>query len=568
MSAFQEYWRLLGLHIRMRLSLSALGGKGVKRSGKQTAKMIGFGLIILYAVGAILLVYSLVLFPFLRGMAEAGLQILAMGTIVLICMILVMVFGTLTLLTLVFGARDAEAYAALPLREQSVFAAKFTMAYGIEMGITALFLWPAIVIYGIVSELAAMEFILLALRAVPVWLLLPMAPMALAALISMLFTRLMALTKRRDTLLMVFGMVLVFGLVVGQSFLMGRFMPVLENEEQLTELLSDSSATLEAVTRAFPPSMWCSQALAEENAAKAGMGFLGMTASAAAGGAFCLLLSRRLYYKGVLAQLEAPRGKKKGFRQDAVKMGSALGAFFFKEMKTILRTPVYAMNILTGVVIFPVMFAALSFIPGGGASGQLAEMIENVTGEGQGDVLYLLAGGIVMLTAVMGSVCVSTTFSREGKMLWVSQTVPVPARTQLAGRLLVGFALTAAGALLSMAMLVVFLGFSVPQAVFGLIAGLCAAFPILTAAVIPDTLKPKRKWNSESEAIKQNFNSILAMLIGFGVAIAIAAAAYALQLFLSVWAAGAVAAACLIVGVAIFGYTARIADNMMKTIDS
>jgi ABC-2 type transport system permease protein len=567
MSAAREYWCVLKLHLRMQLSLSSISAKGRKRSGRETLKMLGYGLIILYSLGAVLLIYSVILFPFLRGAAEAGLQIPVMGVVVLLCMLLVLVFGTLTLLSLVFGARDAEAYAALPLREQSVFAVKFSMAYGIEMAVTALILWPAVVIYGIVSGFSAWEFFLLIARALPVWVLLPMAPMALAALIAMLFTRLMALAKRRDMLLVIFGLLLVLGLTVGQGMLMGRLAPVLEGD-QIIELLEDNSAMLQAITQSFPPAMWCAQALVDENAAKAGVGFLGMTGAAAAGAAVCLLFSRRLYYKGVLAQMEAPRGKKRGYKQNLVKTGGALRALFSKEMKTVLRTPVYAMNVLAGVGIFPIMFLVVLLGQGAGTAGGIGNMLETMLGEGAGEIGFLLAAAVVMLTAVMGSTCVSTSFSREGRILWISQTAPVAAHTQVAAKLLAGFALTAAGAVLSMAVLVAAAGFTVPHAVFGLAAGLCAAFPLLTAAIIPDALKPKRKWSSEAEAMKQNFNSILALLLNFGIAVAAGVSTAVLSLLLPIWAAtAAVAVICLAVGYGLFVYAAHITERMLKTVD-
>jgi ABC-2 type transport system permease protein len=576
MTAFQEYWRVLCLHIRMQTGLSALSAKRRKRLlGKETLKMVGYGFLILYAVSAVLLVYSFVVYPFMKGAAEIegalGISLLIpiMGIIVLLCMIVVMIFGTLTLLSLVFGARDAEAYAALPLREQSVFAAKFTMAYGIELAVTALFLWPPVVIYGIVSGLPVPAFLFLLLRALPVWLLLPSVPMALAALVSMIFTRLTALSRHRDKLMMVFGMALVIAMVGGQAFFAGRLTPVLGDMEQIERLLTDNSAMLESVTGYFPPATWSAQALIWMDAAGAGMGFLGIAACAVAGSAVCLLLSRRLYYKGVLAQMEAPKGRKKGYKQDAVKTGGAMKALFSKEMKVILRTPVYAMNILMGVAILPLMLAVISLGQGaGGAMGGLEAVLESLAGEARGEMFYWVAAGVVMMTAVMGSTCVSTSFSREGRMLWISQTAPVTAQTQVAARMLCGFALTAAGAALALTALVAFAGFTVWEAVFGMVAGCCAAFPLLAAAIIPDALKPKRKWNSEAEAMKQNFNSVLALLINLGMAAVIGAAAVVLGLLLPVWAAAAVVAAgCLAAGYAVFIYAARLAENMMKTVE-
>lgn len=572
MSAFQEYLRVLRLHMRMQFSAvtSNLGMNRQRRSGRETAKIVGLGLLMLYAVGAILLFYGLILFPFLRGAAGSGMQALVMGIIVLACMLVILIFGTLTLISLVFGAKDAEFYAALPLREQSVFAAKFTMVYAIETGMSAFFLWPAVVIYGVVSNFTPLEFILLILRAIPVWLLLPAVPLAFAALLSMLFVRLTALSKHRDTVFMVIGMAFVLICAVGPSLFSSRIATAIGDENAIMEILSDNSAMLNSATQAFPPARWIAHLLVGDDAAEIGFSALGLLAAVAAGLTVCLLLSRRLYYKGVLAQLEAPKGKTKGYNRHGVKSGSALKAYFSKEMRIILRSPVYAMNIITGVIIFPLMIAVVAF--GGntnlsvGAS-ELSGIIDSLRGMAGGDMFFLIAAGIVMLMSVM-SMSVSTSFSREGNMLWISQTVPVPVRTQVAARILGGYAFSGTGAVLSLAVMAVFLGFSVTEVLFGLIAGLCATFPVLAAALIPDALRPKRKWNSEAEAVKQNFNSILAMLIDIGIAVAIGVAAYILQKIIPVWAVGIVLSlVCLAVGYALFLYVTRVSENMMQTID-
>jgi ABC-2 type transport system permease protein len=575
MSPFQEYLRIFRLHIRMQMNLPSPGARGGKRPAKETAKLLGFGALILYAAAAVLSLYVWVLYPFMKKAAELeeasgiGLLMPLMGGVVLASMLMVLVLGTLTLLALVFGARDAGAFAALPVREQSVFMAKFSVVYCIELAASALIFWPAAVIYGIVSNLSFPYFFFLIIRAVPVWFLLPMVPMALAALLSMAFTRLTALARRRDLLLTIFGMVLVFSLVIGQASLMGHFAPMLGDEEAVALLLTENGALLEAVTRSFPPAMWASLALLGQDAAGGLLGAFGLFASAALGCYICLLLSRRLYYKGVLAQSEAPKMSKK-LSQTSVKAGSAFGAFFFKEVKIILRTPVYAMNILTGTAIFPIMFIAVSFGAGSGGlsagSESMAKLFELLT-ESSGDIKLLLAAGVVMLTGVMGSVCVSTTFSREGRNLWLCQIVPVPVRTQLEARISVGFMLTAAGSVLSLAVLKL-IGFTVMELSFGMILGLSAAFPVLVVSVIPDALKPKRKWNSESEAIKQNINTVLALLIGLGLAVGIGFAAFGLQKLMPVWAAGGiVAAAGFFLGLTLLDYAVRITENMLKTVD-
>ncbi|MDR1692868.1 MAG: hypothetical protein LBR72_05865, partial [Oscillospiraceae bacterium] len=283
MSAFREYWLVLRLHIRMQFGLSALSSRVRRRaSGKDALKMLGFGLLMLYAVGAVLFLYGAILFPLMRASVPsasngfADLTPMIMSGVVILSMAVVLVFGTMTILALVFGAKDAETFAALPLRGQSVFLSKFTMAYAIESGMTALFLWPAVVIYGIVLELPVSSFLPLILRTIPVWLLLPAVPMALAALLSMLFTRLTALVKHRDKLLMVFSVIMVLGLVAGQSLLTGRLTVTLSDPAKVAALLADGMEWLSAVTDAFPPAGWSAQALIGSSAGPAAFGFLGL----------------------------------------------------------------------------------------------------------------------------------------------------------------------------------------------------------------------------------------------------------------------------------------------------
>jgi MFS family permease len=153
-------------------------------------------------------------------------------------------------------------------------------------------------------------------------------------------------------------------------------------------------------------------------------------------------------------------------------------------------------------------------------------------------------------------------------MLWIAQTVPVPVKTQVAARLLSGYLLVFAGSLLTLLATVFLLGFTVPQLIFGMVAGSCAAFPLLAAALIPDAIRPKRRWNSEAEAMKQNVNSILAMLLCMGLAVAIGLLTLFLQSLMPGWAAGCcVALVCFALGALLFSYAVRLSEKMMKTVD-
>ena len=123
---------------------------------------------------------------------------------------------------------------------------------------------------------------------------------------------------------------------------------------------------------------------------------------------------------------------------------------------------------------------------------------------------------------------VSNTFSRKEKYLGVKIY-----RLENTGiwQLLAGCSISLAGAVLSA--VVAMFSFRIPFAatVMVIILSAAALIPVSAVGIYIDLMRPKLVWNNPQEAIKQNFNVVIAMLLGFVLVTIFGAVGYLITTF-------------------------------------
>lgn len=506
MTGFREYRLLLKLHLRMRLALSSL--KVSLRTGKGRLKIIGFGLLFLYVIAALWFTLSLILYQIMGAVVEMGAGEVVVGAMILATMLVSLFLGTLSLLGLVFNAKDTELYAALPVRQGSVFAAKFSMVYLTELVFSLFILLPVGVIYSMHAGASLAFWLKFPLIA----LLVPVVPLVISSLLALPLMLLTARSRHRDAVMLVLSLVLMLALVFGQMYLSMSMQTLVESTDQLMEILRDPNG-LSAVLGSFPPAMWAAKALLFGGTDSV-INFLLLLAVSAVSFALAVLISSKLYYRGALAQLESARkGKSKAYSAYSVKAGKPYRAFLRKDIKSVLRTPVYAMNQLTMVIIVPIMLVIFKFMSGGNEAYQMLFGMLESSGTSRLTMTLVVSGVLGFLLLVNPQA--TTTFSRDGVSIFFIKSLPVSVPVQTAGRILSASLCPALGIVVTELTLALLLGLDAAVIVSSALIGLSAVALVTSACMIPDCLKPKLRWNSEAEAMKQNFNSMLGMLTGF-----------------------------------------------------
>ena len=505
------FFRLLGMQINQRMGFSAM--RAMFRENK--ARAIGrlcIGALVGISLLSIVAMYVWFLVSFMPAFQTLGMEQLLLGLVLLVSMVMVFFLGMFYLIGVLFFSKDTEFLASLPIPQRTVFAAKFGQVLLGEIGSSAIILLPAFIVYGVMTG-AGIGFWL---SAIPVLLLVPCIPLALSGLLSTLLMRFSVLWRRRELFTIIGSILLMVFLMGGQMLLTSRI-PQDMNAGAILALLTDNSGLLNRILSVFPPSSWAAEGL---------LGNVGQLALFAAVSCIALAmvvgLAGRLYYGGAMAQLETA-SKQRAVRLTgrSLRRRSMVLSLFLREWRTVLRSPVYALNGLMVIIMGPlILLIPLLFGGSAGSDPELSQLISLLQSTVDVRVVLLLLAALFMFMAMINPAA-TTSISREGKNFYLMRIIPVAPAWQILAKFLFGLSVSALAMLFMGVSSSLVLNIPPVVALLAFALGLLASIAPLSLSMIPDVVRPKLSWNSETEAIKQNVNSMLGMAIGWLYMIAI-----------------------------------------------
>lgn len=501
------YFTLLKAQLNNRFGFTAFKSN-FKYNKKAFRKQLGMFAVVLLSMVYLIGFYSFLLYKLFEVTKEAGMQeIILVGTI-LASMVMILFLGLMFILGFLFFAKDSQFLATLPAKPSTVFATKFTQVYLNEFVVSLAFLVPAVVIYGSGMGMGVLYYI----KAVLVIIFVPAIPLLISALLSMVLMGFVSKTRRRDAVLVVGSILLLVLIVVGENLLISQI-PENGDTQYLLAVLSSQTGLINFLGRGFPPSAWATLALVKENMSglTSLLGFIGLS-----GGLIALTMpiAGKIYYNGALSHLETAKKNRKS--KTSLGKSSPTKAIFFREWRTILRSPIYAMNSLAG--IFMGLIIMLMPLFGGMNDPDLQFFMDLITSEYSLIVLLGLAGLMVLVGSV--NPAAATTISREGSAYWISKIIPVDYKKQISAKFWFGYSIAGICAVTVAIGSLIGFNLSVPIVLGSLAVSLLALISLTAISVIIDLMRPKFDWSSETEAIKQNMNVVGAMLIGAVIVVA------------------------------------------------
>lgn len=503
MSSFQI---LMRLQIRNRLAVLRGGGLRGADGKIKMGKLIGgvfIGLAYLMLLGMVVSLEFL-LFEGLRTIGQPELLLSMALTVVMAGMVFMSFFYVLT--SLYYG-RDTVFLASLPVTSRTVFGTKLTEILLGETGIAALALLPAIVLYGVYVQAGIGYYV----SALLVALTSAMMPVAVVTLLATLIVRLTGGSRHRDAVMMVYSVLIMVVVLTVEFSVMGRI-PEDAGMMYFVQLMLDKQMLMRQMAQAFPPSWWAMQGLMGNLGSL--LGYLGCAVAAYA--AVWLLLGSG--YLSRTLSLTENTVRRKARKRGEIHPHSPLTALFLREWREILRTPVYAYNCLTGCIIMPLMLVGMYF--GGREAAEadsLSVMLIVVNGMlSQVPQAYLFLGLVAVITFVCCiNPAVDTAVSREGGRHMLSRMLPVSTRTQLQAKLLMGMTINLISAVVGAAMFLFLLPKFAPVILLALLFSQVTNWGLSSFSLALDAARPKFHWRNEMQAIKQNGNIALGMLVSF-----------------------------------------------------
>ena len=536
--------------LRPLLSLQArslLYGLGVRR-GRGRARLLGAAaLVALLAAVAVGYLWALGSGMVAAGAAGAIPALAALaGSLAAVALVFVKAPGT------VFGCRDYDLVAALPVPVRTVVLARTAPLYGFGVALSALLSAPLYAAYFTSAPASPAAVSTAAAASV----LAPLAPAAVATLVSLALTSVAVRFRHAGAVQLALSALFVVTVVAG-SLALGRASSGVDDAAALVVMGDVAGALSAVVASAYPPAAWAAAAVREGSLA-------GLLAFAALSLALPVAVTLALAARYPHANAVATSGPRRRARPAATSRGATgpLRALTVKELRRIGSMPFYALNDCAGLLLMVAAAVAIALF---GADALLTSgVVDGVQLDVQA-VAAMRAQVDAALPWVFGfcgamSLTAAPSVSLEARASWLMLTAPVGAGTVLGSKLLanlvLGGAATAASAVALLA------GGTGPLLVLQCVVtagGMLTGFASVALAI--DASRPNLSWTTPAEVVKRG----LPMMVG-----ALGGALASLGLgFLSVTAAGtlgpaasvainlAAPAACAFAGLAALRAVAR-----------
>jgi ABC-2 type transport system permease protein len=391
----------------------------------------------------------------------------------------------------------------LPLRPYEILGAKLITLVVYEYIFEAFILLPMLVAYGIKSG----ADILFIVYSAVLFALLPIIGLVMAAVIIMLVMRFTRFGKNKQVFNFVGG-IIGLGIAIGFNVAIQTSVNSM-SAEQIVALTTGQSSLTELLSRIFPGIGFAANALIGSASVTGLWNLLLFMVCAAAAVALFLGFGQLLYFKGLAGVTEAA-AKRKSLSSEELDRSTAstpvTRAYVIKELRLLTRSPIAFLNCVLMNFLWPVLIIVM--LIGGGQLETLKPFIATMN---SGLLIAILVGFGAFISSA--NAITSTAISREGKTLYFTKYIPVSMSKQLDAKAMSGILLSGVGILL-LSVLAVFLGASILTAVIAFVLGMITTLAGSYAGLLIDAARPKLSWMNEQQAIKQNMNVMLHMLLG------------------------------------------------------
>lgn len=459
--------------------------------------------------GLLFVFYTLMLGPifYSYGLAAEFLTFLFIAS-----QVVILLFGTVFMVNVMFFGKDAEFLLYLPVKPTEIYAAKMLFCYLCELMMTAFVLGVSGVAFGIACGLPFYFYPLLAVAI----LFVPFIPLVAASLLCVPIMYFMSFFKNKSALGMVVLTVFFGALIFGYMAVVTSIPQSIADGEQIIlpaeEIRQSMQYIIPNISMAKIVTGTSSDYLTDIGyTLLATLGIFGIT----------LLISNFTFKRSISAQLESPSGKTDtpiSFEQK-----SPVKSFYIKDLKELVRNTGFAFYCFFQVIMAPIMILFISI----SMPAQAAE---------EGMSLVVLEGMAFFMTILMVSglnYTALSSISREGPNFYMSKTLPAPYRLQAKAKMLLADTVLLAGIVMCYIVCVAAININIFQALlfsgFALIFGNALNHYMLYS----DAKNPKLDWESITMAIKNSKAALLSMLMSMGCALLFISAYILIQILLT-----------------------------------
>lgn len=419
-------------------------------------------------------------------------------------------FSIFYVMSVFYFSKDIESLLPLPLKPSEILAAKFTVTLIYEYITESILLLPVLIGYGVAGKLAASYYLYSAV----VFLTLPIMPLVYASILSMVIMRFTNIAKNKDRFKVVGGVIAMFAAIGINMYIQKLAGSNLTSEELERILAQGDNSLVNIINGIFFNNRFALAALINSSELKGLVNIVIFVLIAALSTALFLNLGESLYFKGVIGISQIASKRTKYSDRDLsrlVKERSALMAYTIKELKLLIRTPVYFMNCVLLNFLWPV-FLLIPFFAQPDEMSQLKELSVFLGSGPEGGIFLAVAFAVSTFLAATNGIT-SSAISREGSNVYVCKYLPVDYKIQIMSKVLSGISMGTVAVFMMVISAVIIIGPPLYLILLTALMGLLGVIFSSFTGILIDLNFPKLVWDNEQKAVKQNFNVVINLLL-------------------------------------------------------
>lgn len=418
--------------------------------------------------------------------------------------ILQAVFSSINLL---YFSKDTDSILTLPLKPYQIILARTNVMLILEIAVNMLIGLVPLVIYGIKLNCNALYYISVVIGLI----LLPVLPVIIISLISMVIMSFSKITKNKNKF-QLFTTLIMLALVVAFSIGITKIDSETMTDEQMAQTLTSAGGFTKMLKTYFPTFGFLSDSVHSNNILTILLETVKTVLVTFAGVIIYLLCAQKLYFKGLIGSLYSGEKTKKGKIKINAKSGKLGFTYVLKELKILVRNPVYLVQCVLPALIFPVLFIGLIFIlpeeETSGITNALSMMLEF-------NKPLILMGLVAAMQFFAMFIYVSiTAISREGKNATFIKYIPVPLYKQYIYKIIPNILMNIFSTVIVLGIVRYLLSISITDLIIVFAVSILMNISLSMLCLIMDLKRPKLQWNTEYAVVKQNMNLVFPMIFG------------------------------------------------------
>ena len=477
---------LMLISIEIKKFFSGFNSKGKK--ARQTP-ILYVGLLILFLSLIASAGYSfLVIFPFKNQGIDPSAAVSVFAGIAA----LLIFMTTMSQARSIYIGDDYDLLTTLPIRKRDIVIAKISTMYGMELLFSLVIMVP----HGIIHIVMGSDFSLF-LISLLLGFTLPIVPIAIAILLSLLVTMGTAKFKYGNTISTILYALLIVGFSA-MSMIIGN----MRDDSVATSTFSNIGNVIKWVN----PSYFFVELALFSNKLYI-LAYVGVNLVVAIGSIlFIALLFDKLH------EIVSSTSMKKDYVRKDLKNKGEGKLLLSLEFKRLINSKLYFVNTIMGSI--------MAILGSGVFIFTFTNAMKDVSDPQALSAMKLLFVPIYIATfcLILGISSPTTgVINIEGKNFWLTKSLPINYKKLLHAKLLFAWILTIPAALIISTVTVIFSHETVFDVIFAYVIPILYIIFISVLSLIVAIHHPKLKWNSEAEAVKNSVTVVICMFVGFGI---------------------------------------------------